>query len=105
LIYDPDLQVVDYSDLARQTSMITKVRLGSENCFLCLPDRARVATEYLDAASGAAGVSAASVQNINPGILECQDQLSFLLRLYRHLSIGRLGHNYVHQAISQVLYI
>jgi len=69
------LKIVDHTDLARQPGVIAEIGFGRQDSFLGLADRSRIAAKYFDAAGSAPGVAAASMQDINAGVLESKYEL------------------------------
>jgi hypothetical protein len=88
---DVNPQVGFDADLARQPGIRFKVRFPSQACLLSLSHRRGITGQDLDPARGATRVASATVQDIDSGILDRQDQLLSVLDLERLFTLDCHG--------------
>jgi hypothetical protein len=74
-IDDAYLQVGLDADLTRQPGIRLEIRLPSQPLLFELTHGRRIAGQDLDTTRGAPCVAAATVEDVDPGILDPQDQL------------------------------
>jgi hypothetical protein len=72
LIDHSDFQIVFYSNLTRQSYVVPEFSFHRQAVALQLAHLARVSIEHLDATRRAAGVTAASMQDIDAGVFNGQ---------------------------------
>src|SRR5262249_41946013 len=88
---DADFQVGLDADLAGEPGIRLEVGLAGQSLLFGFAHRRGVAGEDLDAAGRAPRVAAATVEDVDPGILDRQDQLLPRLDLERLLPLNRHG--------------
>src|SRR4051794_1545837 len=70
-----DGQVGRDADLAGEADIRAQARLTREPGLFDLAHRFELARDHLDPAGGSAGIPAATVQDVDPGVLDGQDEL------------------------------
>src|SRR5215204_3311580 len=96
------MQVIHHADLTRQTCVIAKIGLRRKDRFLRIADRSWITRKYLDPTCRAARITAAAVKNVDPRILDREDQLAAVFGLDTNLAVRSLGSNYLHQKSPMV---
>jgi hypothetical protein len=91
------MKVIRNPYLARQTRVIIKVGFRRENCAFRFADLARIASKNLDAAGCAPRVAAASMQNVDAAVFDCQHQFFAFFGLKGDSSIRRFGGDLLHR--------
>ena len=74
LINDMHLQIVLHSYLTGQTDVVGEFRFHRETIAFEFTHFAWISGENFHAASGAASIATAAVQDVDPGIFDCQDK-------------------------------
>jgi hypothetical protein len=81
LIDHANFQITINTNLARQAHVVGQLGFHRQTVALELAHLTRVSLKNLNAASGATGITAAAVENINAGVLDDQDKFFSLGRL------------------------
>jgi hypothetical protein len=100
LVDDANLKVVHHAYLARESGVVTEIGLRGKDRLFGISDRTRIAADDLNPTRSASRVAAAAVEDVNSSVFERKDELAVSFSFDRHLSIGRIGHNYMHQEFS-----
>jgi hypothetical protein len=96
------VQIVRQTDLARESCVIAKIRLGRQNRTLGFADLARVACKYLDTTRRTARVPAASMKDIDSVILKAKNEFASGFGFKSYLSIGGFRSYFRHISLSKM---